>query len=140
MVLSAMRSHEMTVVDLSRSLGVAVWEALRRSELAVVVVRDDIRGVAAGREVVREFGGECERLAVVVRHGRSRLLEPNLVAGGVDLPLLGSFVEDPTVVLAAERGDPPGRSGRSSLSRLCRQVLEALPLRDPTEEKALVRA
>ena len=139
-VLSATRSHEMTVVDLSRSLGVAAWEALRRSELAVVVVRDDIRGIAAGREVVREFGEECERLGLVVRHGRSRLLEPNLVASGVGLPLLGSFVEDPTLVLAAERGDPPGRSGRSSLSRLCRQLLDALPLGDPTEEKALMRA
>jgi secretion/DNA translocation related CpaE-like protein len=139
-VLSAMRSHEMTVVDLSRSLGVTAWEALRRSELAVVVVRDDIRGIASGREVVREFGGECERLGLMVRHGRSRLLEPNLVASGVGLPLLGSFVEDPTLVLAAERGDPPGRSGRSSLSRLCRQLLDALPLGDPTEEKALMRA
>ena len=139
-VLSAMRSHEMTVVDLSRSLGVAAREALRRSELAVVVVRDDIRGIAAGREVVREFGEECERLGLVVRHGRSRLLAPNLVASGVGLPLLGSFAEDPTLVLAAERGDPPGRSGRSSLSRLCRQLLDALPLGDPTEERALVRA
>jgi secretion/DNA translocation related CpaE-like protein len=139
-VLSAMRSHEMTVVDLSRSLGVAAWEALRRSELAVVVVRDDIRGVAAGREVVREFGGESERLGLVVRHGRSRLLEPNLVAGGIGLPLLGSFVDDPTLALAAERGDPPGRAGRSPLSRLCRQLLDALPLGDPTAEKALVRA
>jgi hypothetical protein len=72
-VLSAMRSHEITVVDLSRSLGVAAWEALRRSELAVVVVRDDIRGIAAGREVVREFGEECERLGLVVRHVWSRI-------------------------------------------------------------------
>jgi len=139
-LLSAMRSHEMTVVDLSRNFGVSAGEALRRSELAVIVVRDDIRGIAGGREVVREFGGECERFVLVVRHGRSRLLEPNLVASGVGLPLLGSFVEDPTLVLAAERGDPPGRSGRSSLSRLCRQVLDALPLGHPTEEKGLVRA
>ena len=53
-VLSAMRSHEITVVDLPRALGVAAREPLRKAKLAVLVVRDDVRGVAAGREVVRE--------------------------------------------------------------------------------------
>jgi secretion/DNA translocation related CpaE-like protein len=139
-LLSAMRSHELTVVDLSRTLGVAAREALRRAELAVLLVRDDIRGVAAGREVVRQLETESERLGVVVRQGRSRLLEPHLVASGVGLQLLGSFVEDPTLVLAAERGDPPGRSGRSSLSRLCRQLLDDLRLPDVVGEEALVPA
>ena len=54
-LLSAMRSHEITVVDLPRTLGAAAWEALRRAKLAVLLVRDDVRGVAAGREVVREL-------------------------------------------------------------------------------------
>jgi secretion/DNA translocation related CpaE-like protein len=139
-LLSAMRSHEIAVVDLSRTLGVAGAEALRRAELAVLVVRDDIRGIAAGREVVRQVRGECGRLGIVVRHGRTRLLEPNLVAGAVGFPLLGSFVEDPMLVLAAERGDPPGRSGRNGLSRLCRQVLDALPVGASTGEKVQVSA
>jgi secretion/DNA translocation related CpaE-like protein len=139
-LLSAMRSHEITVVDLSRTLGVAAEEALRRAELAVLVVRDDIRGIAAGREVARQLRGECGRLGIVVRHGRTHRLEPNLVAGAVGLPLLGSFVEDPMLVLAAERGDPPGRSRRSGLSRLCRQLLDALPVAASTGEKAQVSA
>jgi secretion/DNA translocation related CpaE-like protein len=137
-MLSAMRSYDITVVDLSRTLSVAAWEALRRADLAILVVRDDIRGIAAGREVVRDLEGECERLGLVVRHGRSHLLEPKLVAGSIGLPLLGSLAEDPTLVLAAERGDPPGRSARSSLSRLCRQLIDALPLEDPARQKALV--
>jgi secretion/DNA translocation related CpaE-like protein len=137
-MLSAMRSHDITVVDLSRTLSVAAWEALRRADLAILVVRDDIRGIAAGREVVRDLEGECERLGLVVRHGRSHLLEPKLVAGSIGFPLLGSLAEDPTLVLAAERGDPPGRSARSSLSRLCRQIIDALPLEDPARQKALV--
>jgi hypothetical protein len=76
----------------------------------------------------------------VVRQGRSRLLEPNLVATGVGLPLLGSFTDDPGLVFAAERGDPPGRSARSSLARLCRELLGELSQAYPTEEKALARA
>jgi hypothetical protein len=43
------------------------------------------------------------------------------------LPLLGSFVDDPALVLAAERGEPPARSGRSAVARLCRQLLGDLP-------------
>ena len=134
---SAMRSHEMTVVDLPRTLGAAAGEALRRANLAVVLVRDDVRGVAAGREVVRELAGGCDRLGLVVRRGRLRLLEPQLVATGVGLPLLGSFVDDPALALAAQRGEPPARSARSALALLCRQLLGDLPQTHLTNQKAL---
>jgi secretion/DNA translocation related CpaE-like protein len=136
---SAMRSHEITVVDLPRTLGAAAWEALRRAKLAVLLVRDDLRGVATGREVVRELEGRCDYLGLVVRQGRARLLEPTLVATGVGLPLLGSFVDDPALILAAERGDPPARSARSALARLCRHLLGDLLPTHLTEEKALAR-
>jgi secretion/DNA translocation related CpaE-like protein len=139
-LLSAMRSHEITVVDLPRALGAAACEALRRAQLAVLLVRDDVRGIAAGREVVQELGGECDRFGLVVRQRRSRLLDPSLVATGVGLPLLGCFADDVGLVLAAERGDPPGRSARSSLARLCRELLGGLPQAYPIEEKALASA
>jgi secretion/DNA translocation related CpaE-like protein len=135
-VLSAMRSHDVTVVDLPPALGAAAREPLRRAKLAVVVVRDDVRGVAAGREVVRGLEGECDRLGLVVRRGRSRLLEADLVATGVGLPLLGSFADDPSLVMAAERGDPPARSARSSLARLSRQLLGDLLQTHPTKQNA----
>jgi secretion/DNA translocation related CpaE-like protein len=137
-LLSAMRSHEITVVDLPRALG-AVGEPLRRAKLAVLVVRDDVRGVAAGREVVRELEGECDRLGLVVRRGRSQLLEPALVATGVGLPLLGSFADEPSLVVAAERGDPPARAARSPLARLSRQLLGDL-LETRRTEQTLARA
>jgi secretion/DNA translocation related CpaE-like protein len=134
---SAMRSHEITVVDLPRTLGAVSGEAIHRAKLTVLVVRDDVRGVAAGREVVRELAGGCDRLGLVVRRGRLRLLEPQLVATGVGLPLLGSFVDDPALVLAAERGEPPARSARTPLARLCRQLLGGLPQTYLTEKNAL---
>jgi secretion/DNA translocation related CpaE-like protein len=133
---SAMRSHEITIVDLPRTLGAAAGEALRRAKLAVLLVRDDVGGVAAGREVVRDLAGGSDRLGLVVRRGRLRLLEPQLVATGVGLPLLGSFVDDPALVLAAERGEPPARSARSALARLCRQLLGGLPQTHLTEANA----
>jgi secretion/DNA translocation related CpaE-like protein len=139
-LLSAMRSHQITVVDVSRNLGGAGREALRRAELAVLVVRDDVRGVAGGREVARELAPECARYGVVVRQGRSRLLEPSLVASGVGWPLLGSFADDPALLLAAERGDPPARSARNPLARLCRAVLSDLSEPHRASETAWARA
>ena len=138
-LFSAMRSHEITVVDLPRTLGGGAAEALRRAKLIVLLVRDDVRGVAAGREVVRELEGACDALGLVVRQNRSRLLEPQLVATGVGLPLIGSFVDDPALILAAERGDPPARSARSALARLCKRLLGDLLRTHRTEEKALAR-
>ena len=137
---STMRSHAVTVVDLSRTLGNAGREALRRAELAVLVVRDDVRGVAAGYEVARQLAGECARRGLVVRQGRSRLLEPRLVASGVDWPLLGSFADDPALLLGAERGDPPARSARSSLARLCAKVLSDLSAPYLDQQEARVKA
>ena len=139
-LLSAMRSHDITVLDLPRTLGTTAREALRRAKLAVLLARDDVRGVAAGREVVRELEGECDCLGVVVRQGRSRLLQPDLVATGIGLPLLGSLPDDLGLTLAAERGDPPARSARSSLAGLSRELLGNLPQAYPPAEKALARA
>jgi secretion/DNA translocation related CpaE-like protein len=136
-LLSAMRSHEITVVDLPRGFGGAGWEALRRAQLTVLAVRDDVRGVACGREVARQLESECDRGGLVVRQGRSRLLEPSLVAGSIGWPLLGSVVDDPALVLAAERGDPPARSARGSLAGLCRQVLSNLAPDHVPHEKML---
>ena len=133
---SATRSHGITVVDLPRTLGAAAGEVLRQAKLAVLLVRDDVRGIAAGREVVREHAGACDCFGLVVRRGRLRLLEPQLVATVVGLPLLGSFVDDPALVLAAERGEPPARSARSPVAQLCRQLLSDLP-QTHLAEKAL---
>ncbi|HET9779781.1 MAG TPA: septum site-determining protein Ssd, partial [Propionibacteriaceae bacterium] len=136
---SAMRSHEITVVDLPRTLGSAAGDALRRAKLAVLLVRDDVRGVAAGREVVRELAAGCDCLGLVVRRGRLAVLQPQLVAAVVGLPLLGSFVDDPALVLAAERGEPPARSARSPIARLCRQLLADLPQTQLAEEALATR-
>jgi secretion/DNA translocation related CpaE-like protein len=123
-MLSAMRSHDLIVVDLPRSLGPASREAILRADLVLLVVRDDIRGIAAAREIARDAGRDGSRLAVVVRQGRSRNLDSQLVATGLGLDLLGTVTDDPGVPAAAERGDPPARSGRSPLAQVARRVLD----------------
>ena len=60
---------------------------------------------------------------MVVRTGPGRALDPAVVADALDLPLAGVLEEDAAVRTAAERGDPPGRSARSPLARLCGRLL-----------------
>jgi secretion/DNA translocation related CpaE-like protein len=122
-MLSAMRSHDLVVVDLPRCLGPASREAIRRADLVLLVVRDDIRGIAAAREIAGGAGRDGSRLAVLVRQGRSRTLDPQLVATGLGIDLLGTIADDQGVPAAAERGDPPARSGRSPLAQVARRVL-----------------
>ena len=68
-----------------------------------------------------------EKRELVVRTGPGHGLDPTLVADALDLPLAGVVEEDPSVRGALERGDPPGRSGRSALAHLCVRLLREQP-------------
>lgn len=120
---SAARGHDLTVVDLPRHLDPAHQEVLRRAGRVLLLARADIRGVAAADHAARALAPRCGVLEAVVRTGPGRALEPALVADALELPLAGVLEEDHALRTAAERGDPPGRSARSSLARLCRQLL-----------------
>jgi secretion/DNA translocation related CpaE-like protein len=124
------------VLDVPRHLGGELLEvAATAVDNWLVVVRDDLRGVAAGRERVAELSGAGVRPGLVVRSGRSRLLDPESVAEGVGLDLWGVLADDPGLPVAAERGDPPGRSARSPLGQLARRlVAEVAGLTDVTAD------
>ena len=82
-LLSALRSHRLTVVDIPRGLGPAARAAVRRADRVLLVVQADIRGIAAGRELVRELEHACRELVLVVRLGRSAGLDAETVATGL---------------------------------------------------------
>jgi hypothetical protein len=110
---SARRGYEVTIVDLPRGAGPAVQEALRLADLVVLLLRDDSRGVAAGRELLAVIEESRCEVGLVLRQSRSRMLKATVVAEGLGLRLLGTLADDPALIVAAERGDPPGRSVRS---------------------------
>ena len=120
---SASRSHDVVVVDLPRTFDPASHEVLRRADQVVLVVRADVRGVAAARSVAERLADLGRPVGIVVRLGRSRALDPATVGEALGLPVLGAAADEAAVVADAERGDPPGRSGRGELARVCRQVL-----------------
>lgn len=123
---SLTRSHEIVVVDLPRSLSAGARSALRSADLTLVVVRADLRGVAAARVAVADLVPACARLAVVVREGPRRGLDPAAVSAALGLPLAAVVPYDDDLHSAAERGDPPARRARSNLARSCRQLLTEL--------------
>jgi Flp pilus assembly CpaE family ATPase len=120
------RSHDLAIVDLPRSGGEATERALHRAEQIILVVQGDVRGVAAARELGRLIDADADRMGVVVRRGRTRLLSPDTVADGLGLRLLGTIPDDPSLALAAERGEPPARSPRTPMAVACRKVLDLL--------------
>jgi secretion/DNA translocation related CpaE-like protein len=130
---SARRGYELTVVDLPRGAGPAVKEVLLLADLMVLMLRDDLRGVAAGREMLAVIEESPSEVGLVLRQSRPRLLDASVVAEGLGLRLLGTLADDSALVLAAERGDPPGRSVRSPLAELCRELLREVTAQPSAE-------
>jgi secretion/DNA translocation related CpaE-like protein len=129
-------SHELTVVDVPRHVGADALEPVSSASAWMVVVRDDLRGVTAGRERLRTLQAAGIHPGVVVRSGRSRRIDAQSVAEGAAADLLAVLAEEPGLLLAAERGDPPGRSGRSPLGQVARRLLDQVgQTSDPTRSE-----
>lgn len=122
---SSTRSHDLTVVDLPRWLTPVGLETVRQADLAVLVVRADLRGLAAARELAGWLPDDgCQ---VLLRGKRSGAISPEVAEEGLGLPVLAVVADEAAVRLAAERGEPPARAARSALARASRAVLEQLP-------------
>jgi secretion/DNA translocation related CpaE-like protein len=120
---SAGRSHDLVVADLPRSLGEGPLAVLRRTDLALVVVPAELRGVAASREISAELVTACASLGVLVRQPRVGRISADAVADGLGLRVLGVLADESALRAGAERGEPPGRSPRSPLGRTCRALI-----------------
>lgn len=122
---SAVRSHDLVVVDLPRELTSAGAEALRRADITVLVVAGGLRGIAAAQRMAERVAPSCADLRTVVRTGRPAAVTASLAAESIGLPLLGAIAEDPYLRQAPERADPPGRAARSRWAKGCRQLVDA---------------
>jgi hypothetical protein len=63
---------------------------------------------------------------LVVRGPSPARLTDRVVARELGLPLAGWLPPEPGLAAAQERGEPPGRSGRGPLARLCAELLVGL--------------
>jgi secretion/DNA translocation related CpaE-like protein len=124
-VLSSVgRCYDLVIADLPRALGDGAEEALRRAHHVVLVVPATVRGIAASRRLSADLTALGALPLVLVRQLRAHRIASEAVSDAVGLPMAGVIADEPGLRLGAERGDPPGRSARSPMFRLCRELLE----------------
>ncbi len=120
------RGHDLVVVDLPRSLDPAAMTAVSAADTVLLVVPAEVRSVAAARQLVALLAGRVADLRLVVRGPSPARLTDRLVAAELGLPLVGWLAPEPGLAGAQERGEPPGRTGRGPLARLCAGLLADL--------------
>jgi secretion/DNA translocation related CpaE-like protein len=118
------RGRDLVVVDLPRSLDDAAVLALTAADQAYLVVPAELRACAAAARVAATALPHSPFLSLVVRQPAPGGLSSVEVAKAVQLPLAGSFRLESSVSSALERGEPPARSGRGSLAKLCDRLLD----------------
>lgn len=123
---STARSHDLTVLDLPRWLSGVEQEATVTADLVLVLVRADLRGLAAARELAGRLPDQ--ETQVLLRGRRGAAVGPELVEQTLGWPVVATVADESAVRAATERGEPPARS-RSALAKVCRWVLEQLPTR-----------
>lgn len=125
-LMSATRTHELVVVDVPRQLTAAAREALRRADLALLMVVAQLRPIAAAQQVADELDQACTGLSLAVRTTRPRGLSADVVADTLGLQLLTTIGDEPALGLGAARGELPGRWVRSPYGKSCAKVLDVL--------------
>lgn len=120
---SLRRSFPLVVLDPGRSGSPACREALRQAGRTVLVVAGCVRGVAAAGESVRALAPP--EVEVVVRRMPGLRVPADVVEESLGLPVSASLRHDPSLAVAAERGERPGLSRRrGGLGRVCDRLLE----------------
>ncbi|WP_152361173.1 septum site-determining protein Ssd [Microlunatus speluncae] len=125
-LLAGLRDYQVVVVDLPRPPTDAGAEVLRRADRTYLVVAGDVRGLAAARQTAAELSGLCSDLAAVLRLRPGGQVDATTVRDGVGIEVVAAVRDEPGVLRAADRGEPPGRSARSALAKACRSLLDQL--------------
>lgn len=132
-LLAGLRDYDLVVADLPRVPTEAGAEVLRRADRTYLVVSGEIRGLAAARQTLAELDGRCGPVSAVLRTRANAQVDEVTVGAGLAIEVAATFQSEPAVSRAADRGEPPGRAPRSSLTRACRRLLDDLAAGDALE-------
>lgn len=126
-VLSAARQGaDLVVADLPRWLDAPAIQALRESDVALLVVPAEVRACAAAARVAAMASAHCTDLRVVVRGPAPAGLASRDVAGALGLPLAGVLRPEPGLARDLERGGLPAERRRGPLASFCEGFLDFL--------------
>ncbi|MBT2402209.1 septum formation initiator [Streptomyces sp. ISL-87] len=118
-VAAARRRGGVVVVDLPRRVDEAVAEVLTQLDLVLMVVRGELRAVAAAGRVAAGVRMVAEDVRVVVRGRCPGGLDSEAVAGLLGVPLAGEVPVEVGLPGQVAEGEPPGARGRGALARFC---------------------
>lgn len=128
---AATRGFDVVIVDQPRTVADDAWTGavLGGSVLSVVVIDDDIGGIAAARRQIVWLSERTPAVAAVVaRRGRGGLGRA-VVESSIDVPVIATMRRDRRLQAAVDHGRGPGRS--RPMNRLSRQVLDLVGLSKP---------
>jgi secretion/DNA translocation related CpaE-like protein len=120
------RGSDLVVVDLPHRLDDAAVRALQAADLALLVVRPDIRGCAAAARMSALIRPHCAAVEAVVRGPAPGNLRASDVSANLRLPLAASLRPESGLPTALDRGEAPAASGKGPLATLCRRLLTRL--------------
>ncbi len=121
---AARRRGGLVVLDLPRHLDPAAAQALEQADTGLLVVPAELRAVAAAGRVAAAARMRLADLRAVIRLPGPVGLRGTEIARGLGLPLAGELPAEPGLAADAERGAPPGVSGRGPLARFCAAYLD----------------
>lgn len=116
---AARRRGGVVVVDLPRRVDEAVAEVLAQLDLVLMVVRGELRAVAAAGRVAAGVRMVARDVRVVVRGRVPGGLDAEAVAGLLGVPLAGEVPVEVGLPGRVAEGEPPGSHGRGALARFC---------------------
>lgn len=117
---SAVRGHDLVVLDLARQGGAALAELVDRCDDLLVVTPATVPGLAATARLVADLGREG-RAGLVVRPGGVADLDAEQITG---LPVVAVVTDQRGLAASVDRGLGP-LTRRGSLARAARDLLEA---------------
>lgn len=123
-VLAAcLREHELVVADLGAALPAELaLDVLDRADVALLLVRDDVRGVAAANTLVHATADSGVQWHPVVCRAPGPGLPAEVIGDSLGIEVLATLPYDRALQLALLRGEPPGQVG----SRRWRRCLDSL--------------
>lgn len=124
-VAAGRRGGGVVVLDLPRHPTSAAGCAIREADDLLVVVRGEVRAVAAALRVVTALTDAGARPRAVVRCSVRAGLSADAVADALSIPLAGELRNDPRLQRSLEEGRPLRIGPRAALVRVAERLLPA---------------
>ncbi len=123
---AARRGSDLVVVDLPRQLDESAARVLQAADLALLVVRPDVRGCASAARTAALMRPHCAAVEAVVRGPAPGNLRASDVGATLRLPVAARLRPESGLPAALDRGEAPASSGKGPLATLCRKLLARL--------------